>query len=320
MHVLLAYASADGREPAARLAALLQAMGVAVVDAASGDAAPQDVGAIAVLTPAALADRAVLDLLQTASATGRPFLPLPAPAPASFPTASDLARVLEWRAAQTAPASAQGAKYYVAAAINSAVGDNAIAINTFGRAAGWSAEEVAHLAAALRARPTDTPLQAQELRELFAAVLAQTQQVERTLQQSFLLLLARFDLTEQRILSPLLARLDGQQAALVAAVLDALDSRAIPADELDAHLEAIQRALAELNARAAQISNQQLAAAVRRANELASAPSLEAKHKLKVTIPILPAVLAYEGEMELGSGLNLEEIWKALYRWAGRSE
>jgi hypothetical protein len=73
--------------------------------------------------------------------------------------------------------------------------------------------------------------------------------------------------------------------------------------------------LAELNIRTTQIGDQQLAETVRQAAELASAPDLDIKHKLKVTIPIVPVLLSYEGAFELGSRLNLEEAWRAWQGW-----
>lgn len=312
MHVLLAYAAADGREPAARLAELLMAMGAQVADAAEVPAAPRDAGVIAVLTPAALSDRAVLAALQSAAAQGRPLLPLSAPNPAAFPTADDLARILEWRAAAPS-APTQSQKYVVGVAVNSAIGDNAATVNTFGQGIGWSAGEVAQLVAALRTQPVGGAMSAAELRGLFADLQAQIQRVDHALRQGFALVLGRFDLAEQRILAPVLARLDAQETALVAAVLDALDGRAFPAEELGQHLAAIQLALAEINYRTAQIRNDQLAAAVRHAAAVVGDPNLDVKHKLKVTIPILPAFLAYEGEFELSSGMNLSELWRQVW-------
>ncbi|MEA5470353.1 hypothetical protein [Spirulina sp. 06S082] len=41
-------------------------------------------------------------------------------------------------------------------------------------------------------------------------------------------------------------------------------------------------------------------------------PELDAKHKLKVVIPIIPFVLEYEGELELGTGFDLKSAWKKL--------
>ncbi len=316
MHVLLAYAAADGREPAGRLAELLRAMEVTPVDAAGDAPAPPGAGVIAVLTPAALADQAVLAQLQAAPAQGRPLLPLSAPDPASFPSADDLARLVEWR---NAPAPDQSAKYHVVNAINCAIGNYAVTVNNFGTAAGWSAAETAQFVAALRGQQPGVPMTAQELRQRFADVQAQLQQVERALRQGFLLVLARFDAHEQRILAPILARFDSQQAELTAAILDALESRTFPAHELEQHMAAIHIALAEINARAAQIADRQLTEATQKLAEVATDPGLDAKHKLKVTIPIVPLLLEYEGELELSSRLNLRKIWNAMAGWAGNT-
>ena len=134
-------------------------------------------------------------------------------------------------------------------------------------------------------------------------------------QEHILAILARFDQQEQRILGPILARLDNQQTEQTAAVLDALDARIFPTDELGRHLAVIQMALAQISIRATQIGDWQLVESVRQVTELASAPGLDAKHKLKVTIPIVPVLLSYEGAFELGSRLDLEEAWRALRGW-----
>jgi hypothetical protein len=309
MHILLAYAPADGQEPAGRLAELLETVGLTMVEA---ELAPQGTGVIALLTPAALADRAVLAALQAASSQGRPLLPLSLTAPAAFPTAADLARILEWRAAAPV-APAQASKYHVVNAVNSTIGDHAVTVNVFGPVAGWSAAETAQLIAALRSQQSaGVPMSAAELRRLFAGLQAQMQGFDLALRQGLALILARFDLAEQRILAPVLARLDAQETALVAALLDALEGRVFPAEELGQHLAVIQMALAQINVRSAQMRDQQLAAAVQHAAEIVSAPSLDVKHKLKVTLPIVPALIAYEEEFELGSGMNLPEVWRRL--------
>ena len=317
MNILLAYAAADGREPAGRLAELLKTLGATVADAAEAAAAPPGAGVIAVLTPAALADRGVLGALQIAPTAGRLLLPLSVPVAAAFPTPEDLARIVEWQTSPAAPqAPAQGAKYHVVNPINSPVGDNAVAVNLFGAGAGWSAAETAQFVAALRNQQAGgVPLSAQELRDLFAGLQSQVQQVALALRHGFTLVIARFDASEQRILAPLLARLDAQETAGVAAVLDALETRVFAAEELGQHLAVIQMALAEINVRSAHIRDQQLAEAARQAAQIASDPGLDVKHKLKVSIPIVPALLAYEGELELGSQLNLREAWRALREW-----
>jgi len=182
MHLLLAYAPADGREPAGRLAGLLETLGVTVVEA---EPAPQAAGVIALLTPAALTDRAVLAALQQAPAEGRPLLPLSLMAPASFPTAEDLARVLAWRSAlASSSAPAQASKYHIVNPVNSTIGDHAVTVNVFGQAAGWSAAETAQLIAALRSQPSaGVPMSAAELRSLCAGLQAQMQGFDLALRQ-----------------------------------------------------------------------------------------------------------------------------------------
>jgi hypothetical protein len=46
--------------------------------------------------------------------------------------------------------------------------------------------------------------------------------------------------------------------------------------------------------------------------EAIKALDLDAKHKLRVTLPIIPLVLEYEGELELGTGINLKAAWQKL--------
>jgi hypothetical protein len=197
-------------------------------------------------------------------------------------------------------------------AVNSSIGDGAVTVNVAGQAAGWSAAETAQLVAALRSWPAGEAMSAQKLRDLFAGLQAQVEQVDLVLRQGFTLVLARFDVTEQRILSPILARLDEQQAALMDKILDVLDVAAIGADELDRHLAAIDAALAEVNARAAEIADRSLVASAQQVAELASPLGLDVKHKLKLTIPIIPVLLSYEGAFEMGSKLDLAEVWRAL--------
>ncbi|MEM7532069.1 MAG: hypothetical protein AAF639_07835 [Chloroflexota bacterium] len=54
--------------------------------------------------------------------------------------------------------------------------------------------------------------------------------------------------------------------------------------------------------------------AVTQAADLIEAPALDARHRLKVAIPLMPAILSYETELELNERLNLEELWLGLRR------
>ena len=66
---------------------------------------------------------------------------------------------------------------------------------------------------------------------------------------------------------------------------------------------------------AAQIEDRQLITSAQQVAELASAPGLDVKHKLKITLPIVPVLLSYEGEIELSSRLDLEEAWRKAKDW-----
>ncbi|MFM6080602.1 MAG: hypothetical protein ACKPCI_19180, partial [Dolichospermum sp.] len=46
--------------------------------------------------------------------------------------------------------------------------------------------------------------------------------------------------------------------------------------------------------------------------EIINYPELDFKHKLKVAIPLIPFILDYEGELELGTGINLKQALQAL--------
>lgn len=312
MNLLLAYTPTDGREPAAQLMTLLRTIGIAVEEAPSGAPASLASDRIVLLTPAALRDPALLT--QLAAAPGRAVLPLSAADPASFPTPADLARVLEWRSA-TGPGPVQGSKYHVVAPINSVVGEGNMVVNAYGAGAGWSAAEVAQLVTALRTQTSGEAMSAQELRGLLAALQAQIQQVNADLRQGFVVLLARYDAGEQRILSVLLARLDAQELALTNAILDALEAGALPAAELDQHLTAMLAVLQEIRQATSRFEDRQLAAGAAEVAEAIAAPGLDIKHKLKIGFPIIPLVLAYEGEVELSGRMNLEATWEALKGW-----
>lgn len=116
----------------------------------------------------------------------------------------------------------------------------------------------------------------------------------------------------QQTILVLSAKLDAQQLALNDAILDAIQQNAIAADELDRHLAVIRAALVEVQAQSAQIADQQLAASAGDVLRLADDPSLDAKHKIEVAIPLIPLLVDYKFELELGSKVNLVAVWEAL--------
>jgi len=119
-------------------------------------------------------------------------------------------------------------------------------------------------------------------------------------------LIARYGVGEQIVIAAVTERLDHAQLVTVQAVLDALETKRLPEPDLQATLEAVQQMLAALQQRGISLPGQEHVA------EAISAPTLDVKHKVKVTLPIIPLLLGYEGELELGSGVNLAAMWKRL--------
>jgi hypothetical protein len=112
--------------------------------------------------------------------------------------------------------------------------------------------------------------------------------------------LDRFD-ADRAFVEPVVARLDITELANLRAVLDALDAGALPQSEVEPVLTTAMQPMAHHRAR-------QLEPAA----ALMSRPSADMKHKIKITLPIIPFVLAYEGELGLSSGLGLRAMWQRL--------
>lgn len=128
--------------------------------------------------------------------------------------------------------------------------------------------------------------------------------------------LARFDAGERTIIAAVVEQLDQSQLATVQAVLDAIETVHVPESELQETLTAVQCALSEIRQQEIALSDPTLVSEATRLSEVVDAPKLDVKHKLKVTAPIIPLILSYEGKVELGSGLNLEAAWQRLVQSA----
>jgi len=107
-------------------------------------------------------------------------------------------------------------------------------------------------------------------------------------------------------------RIDALDRDLSAAIVELVQQNALSADELDHHLAVMRAALQEVHDQAAQLADPEMMTGVEAARQLAEAPSLDARHKLEVTIPLIPLLLEYKFETELGSRANLVALWEAL--------
>lgn len=124
--------------------------------------------------------------------------------------------------------------------------------------------------------------------------------------------LACFDANEQTIITTIVDRLDQEQLANTQAVLDSITTKQLADKELQGTLGAIRDTINEILQQGAFISDSNLNSKIEKISDVVDSPKLDVSHKLKVTVPIIPLILSYEGELGLKSGINLESAWKKL--------
>ena len=126
------------------------------------------------------------------------------------------------------------------------------------------------------------------------------------------IMLARFDVSEQAIITAIVQRLDQNQLETVQSILDEIETHRVPENELQETLNTIQQALFEIRHKERGLYDSQLISEAKNLSELIDDPKLDVNHKLKFSIPIIPLILSYETEVELKSGLNLKAAWQGL--------
>ncbi|KAF5416555.1 MAG: hypothetical protein C5S48_02620 [Candidatus Methanogaster sp.] len=131
-------------------------------------------------------------------------------------------------------------------------------------------------------------------------------------------LLARFDDSEQTIISTVVQRLDQNQLATVQSILDEIEANRVPESEIQETLSAVLQALSEIKENEAGYYDSRLVSEAANLSEVVDDPKLDVNHKLKVSIPIIPLILKYETEVGLKSGLNLKNAWQRLKAWRGK--
>lgn len=52
--------------------------------------------------------------------------------------------------------------------------------------------------------------------------------------------------------------------------------------------------------------------------EIIKSPELDTRHKITMTLPIVPFLINYEGELELGTGFNINSAWEFVIKKLGR--
>lgn len=150
-----------------------------------------------------------------------------------------------------------------------------------------------------------SPLQAQTISDHFQEI---NNKIELLLDNQVALsqaLLSHFNPREKALLLPFTQQLDQSKLIEMQAFLEAVDTNQASEEEVQLMLTETRQMLRELEER-----NLVLQSGNEAVIEMINAPTIDAKHALKVSIPIIPFILAYEGELGLGTGIKLKEIWQ----------
>lgn len=339
LKILISYARKDGQTIAQKLHRRLERMGYEVwqdvEDLRAGESWQAQLGeaigavdvVLVVCTPAAMASKYVewewTTGLFVAKKTIIPILGLPATlspelgrlqyCDMSSPDKEekgwdDLILALQKIAT---PATSTGSKYYIEGGENNTIGDNAIGIY------GFTADEFNQLR-------LDKVKRLQQLAAQINQTHSATYQViggknntigdnpigiyaeqERGLEQTIRNL---FEIHEQNLMLHMASLIEGKYMETTNQVLQAIDQATIHDKEMQVVLDTLR---VEFEALRTTSHGEQVQAV----EDLISAPHLDVRHRLKLTIPLLPLFLSYEGELETNSSLNLEGLWQRVTRW-----
>jgi hypothetical protein len=134
---------------------------------------------------------------------------------------------------------------------------------------------------------------------------------EQTLAQLQADLIARLDAAQYQVVTAIVTQLRADKLQELQVLLASLEQIQLSQQEMAHWLIAVRPALVEA-------SEKKLLPAPG-ATDIVDAPSLGVAHKLKLTLPIVPFLLGYEGEVQLGSRMNLEMAWEWLKNKLSRS-
>jgi hypothetical protein len=113
-----------------------------------------------------------------------------------------------------------------------------------------------------------------------------------------------FNPHEQSLIFPLGKELNESSINEIQSFLEVLDNNQISETDIQLMVGEVQSLFAEINA-----SNVSLTSANKSVIEMIRDPNIDAKHVLKLSIPIIPLFLNYEAELGLSNGIKLKDIW-----------
>ena len=117
--------------------------------------------------------------------------------------------------------------------------------------------------------------------------------------------------TDREIVSSIAAMLKPADLTIVKNVLNKIEKNEISDKDISEALVAVKHVLKVLSTQGKSLPNQKAI------DDYIDKPNIDAKHKIKITLPIIPLLLSYEGEINLEGAVNLENLWN---RWRKNSQ
>ena len=116
-----------------------------------------------------------------------------------------------------------------------------------------------------------------------------------------------FTQREQAQITPFIQKIDQSDILNVQVFLEALEAGEITDVDINLILDETRNLLKIFQERNISIltGNESIP-------EIINAPTVDTKHALKWSIPLIPFILSYEGELGLGAGIKLKETWQRL--------
>jgi hypothetical protein len=122
----------------------------------------------------------------------------------------------------------------------------------------------------------------------------------------------QFSAGEIERLSLIFENLDQDQVKETLSALEALDKDKITVADMKTMIETAGQQIQNLNKSKYFQERKQLYRKANKVSEILADPSLETRHKIKLTLPIIPFILTYSGEMEFEGGVKLRTLWKRI--------
>lgn len=148
-----------------------------------------------------------------------------------------------------------------------------------------------------------------EIRALLVSLGKGQRDIKEGLDNLRAVLLKRFEESERSIVSRILERLDEDQVRDLSEVVAFVDDAGLGPRLLEEFSATAKEVVAEAVRRRRSLPDASLRREVSNLRNAVNDPNLDVRHKIKLSVPIIPLLLSYNVEFELKSGLNLTRAW-----------